>query len=92
MTNKEKLGIILGSSLLSAYLAVFIYQRIQRAKADKSVVSEDEALKILNEKSYTTEPDFSEDELLPQLPNDEVVFNQEDSLKQFEMESGFGDY
>ena len=93
MTRNQKIIIIsVGSALIGAYLSVFIYQRIQRAKADKSVVSEGEALEILNEKSNTTVPDFTEEDVMPQLPNDEVVENQLDELRQFEIETGYGDY
>lgn len=93
MTRNQKIIIIsVGSALIGAYLSVFIYQRIQRAKADKSVVSESEALEILNEKSNTTVPDFTEEDVMPQLPNDEVVENQLDELRQFEIETGYGDY
>jgi hypothetical protein len=68
MTAKQKIALSIGSGLLAAYAVIFVYQRIQRAKADKSVVSEGEAL-------------------------DEVVSNTpSDDLKQFEIETGYGDY
>jgi hypothetical protein len=93
MTNKtKKILISVGSIILVSYLSIFIYQRIQRAKADASVVSEDEALDILDEKESTTIPDFDEEDLIPVLPNDEIVENEIDSLKQFEIETGYGDY
>jgi hypothetical protein len=94
MTRKQKIVIIsVGSALLGAYLSVFIYQRIQRAKADANVVSEDEALKILNDKTTTPLPDFKEEDLLPQLPSEEVVENNPNQdLIDFEILSGYGDY
>ena len=50
MTRNQKIIIIsVSSALIGGYLSVFIYQRIQRAKADAIIVSEEEALKILNE-------------------------------------------
>ena len=95
MTRNQKIVIIsVGSALLGAYLSVFIYQRIQRAKADANVVSEDEALKILEEKSYTPPPNFDDEDVMPQLPSDEVVENT--SIDQQRMDydtlSGYGDY
>ena len=93
MTNKtKKILISVGSLILVSYLSIFIYQRIQRAKADASVVSEDEALDILDEKESTTIPNFDEEDLMPVLPNEEVVENEVDSLRQFEIETGYGDY
>lgn len=93
MTTKQKIAVAIGSGLLGAYAVIFVYQRIQRAKADASVVSEDEALKILNQKSFSSEPEFTEDDMQPQLPNDETVDNlPSDSLMQFETETGLGDY
>ncbi len=68
MTTKQKVAIAVGTGLVSAYAVIFIYQRIQRAKADASVVSEDEALKILKEKSTTSQPQFSEDDTMPLIP------------------------
>jgi hypothetical protein len=74
-------------------MVIFVYQRIQRAKADASVVSEDEALKILNQKSSVTEPDFSEEDLKPILPNNEVIDNSpSELLMDFEVLTGYGDY
>ena len=94
MTTKQKQTIaIISSVLLGAYTTIFIYQRIQRAKADESVVSEEEALKILNEKSSTTEPNFTPDEIIPMLPDGEVVDNYpSEQQMQFEIETGMGDY
>jgi hypothetical protein len=93
MTTKQKIALAIGSGLVGAYAVIFVYQRIQRAKADASVVSEDEALKILNQKSFSSEPEFTEDDMQPQLPNDETVDNlPSDSLMQFETETGYGDY
>ena len=37
--NTKKILISVGSIALVSYLSIFIYQRIQRAKADASVVS-----------------------------------------------------
>jgi hypothetical protein len=68
MTTKQKVAIAVGTGLVSAYAVIFIYQRIQRAKADASVVSEDEALKILKEKSTTSQPEFSDDDVMPLIP------------------------
>jgi hypothetical protein len=94
MTRNQKIVIIsVSSALLGAYLSVFIYQRIQRAKADANVVSEDKALEILEEKSYTAPPNFDDEDLLPQLPNEEVVENNPNQdLIDFEILSGYGDY
>lgn len=93
MTTKQKIALAIGSGLVGAYAVIFVYQRIQRAKADASVVSEDEALKILNQKSFSSEPEFTEEDMQPQLPNDETVDNlPSDSLMQFEIETGYGDY
>jgi hypothetical protein len=98
MTRNQKIVIIsVGSALIGAYLSIFIYQRIKRAKADASVISEDEALKILNDKSPTLPPAFSEEDLTPKLPSDEIVDNIEsdtpsDLLMDFEIQTGLGDY
>ena len=91
MTTKQKISIAIISSLVvGSYITIFIYQRIARAKADASVVSEEEALKILNEKSSTPEPVFTPDETIPMLPDGEMIEN--DSLQQYEIVSGMGDY
>ena len=93
MKRNQKIIISIGSALLGAYLTIFIYQRIQRAKADKSVVSEDEALEILNDKSTTPLPNFDEEDLMPQLPTEEVVNNNPNQdLMDFEILTGYGDY
>jgi hypothetical protein len=94
MTRNQKIIIIsVGSALLGGYLSVFVYQRIKRAKADANVVSEDEALKILNEKSSTPTPDFNEEDLTPILPNDEIIDNSpSEMLMDFETQTGLGDY
>jgi Flp pilus assembly CpaF family ATPase len=94
MTTKQKLTIALISSVLvGTYATIFIYQRIQRAKADASVVSENEALKIINDVSNTPEPDFTEEDTRPILPDDEVVDNSpSEQQMQFEIETGLGDY
>jgi hypothetical protein len=95
MTRNQKIVIIsVGSALLGAYLSVFIYQRIQRAKADANVVSEDEALEILNDKTTTPLPDFDEEDTMPQLPSEEVVENTsiDQQLMDYDILSGYGDY
>ena len=93
MTTKQKIALAVGTGLISAYMVIFVYQRIQRAKADKSVVSEDEALKILNQKSSTPPPDFSEEDLKPILPNNEIIDNSpSELLMDFEVLTGYGDY
>jgi hypothetical protein len=94
MTRNQKLTIALISSIVvGGYAIIFIYQRIQRAKADANVVSENEALKILNEVSNTPEPVFTESDTQPLLPNDEVVDNYpSEQQMQFEIQTGMGDY
>ena len=94
MTTKQKLTLALISSVfVGTYATIFIYQRIQRAKADASVVSENEALKILNDVSNTPEPEFTEEDTKPILPDDEVVENYPSEQQiQFEIETGMGDY
>jgi hypothetical protein len=94
MTTKQKQTIaIISSVLVGAYATIFIYQRIQRAKADASVVSESEALKIINDVSSTPEPEFTEEDIKPILPDDEVVDNYpSEQQMQFEIETGLGDY
>lgn len=73
MNNKQKIILISVSSVLvGTYLSIFIYQRIQRAKADKSVLPADDALKILDSKKPVEEPDFSEDDTIPKLNDDSV--------------------
>jgi hypothetical protein len=96
MTRNQKIIIIsVSSALIGGYLSVFIYQRIQRAKADALVVSEEEALKILNEKSYI-EPNFTEDDTMPQLlPDsyeDTTDYGGLTDLQLFEIQSGMGDF
>jgi hypothetical protein len=96
MTRNQKIIIIsVSSALIGGYLSVFIYQRIQRAKADAIIVSEDEALKILNEKSYI-EPNFTEDDTMPQLlPDsyeDTTDYGGLTDLQLFEIQSGMGDF
>ena len=96
MTRNQKIIIIsVSSALIGGYLSVFIYQRIQRAKADAIVVSEQEALKILNEKSYI-EPNFTEDDTMPQLlPDsyeDTTDYGGLTDLQLFEIQSGMGDF
>jgi hypothetical protein len=96
MTRNQKIIIIsVSSALIGGYLSVFIYQRIQRAKADAIIVSEQEALKILNEKSYI-EPNFTEDDTMPQLlPDsyeDTTDYGGLTDLQLFEIQSGMGDF
>jgi hypothetical protein len=96
MTRNQKIIIIsVSSALIGGYLSVFVYQRIQRAKADAIVVSEQEALKILNEKSYI-EPNFTEDDIMPQLlPDsyeDTTDYGGLTDLQLFEIQSGMGDF
>jgi hypothetical protein len=96
MTRNQKIIIIsVSSALIGGYLSVFIYQRIQRAKADAIIVSEEEALKILNEKSYI-EPNFTEDDTMPQLlPDsyeDTTDYGGLTDLQLFEIQSGMGDF
>jgi hypothetical protein len=94
MTRNQKIIIIsVGSALLGAYLSVFIYQRIQRAKADKSILSAEEALKILRDKKEdgdTRIPKFTKEDSIPFVPNpyDSVL----DELQKFDVISGMGDY
>jgi hypothetical protein len=93
MTTKQKIIISVGSALLGAYLSVFIYQRIQRAKADESILSAEEALKILRDKKEngdTQIPKFSKEDSIPFFPNpnDSVL----DELQKFDVISGMGDY
>jgi hypothetical protein len=94
MTTKQKIALAVGTGLISAYMVIFVYQRIQRAKSDASVVSEDEALKILNDKSFTSEPDFDEEDTMPKLPSEEVVENTsiDQQLMDYDTLSGYGDY
>jgi hypothetical protein len=96
MTRNQKIIIIsVSSALIGGYLSVFIYQRIQRAKADALVVSEEEALKILNEKSYI-EPNFTEDDTMPQIPDsyydDTTDYGGLTDLQIFDIQSGMGDF
>jgi hypothetical protein len=103
MTTKQKIGIAVGSGLLGAYAVIFVYQRIQRAKADASNVPLDDALKILKEKSSTEIPIFTSEDSIPQVPNpddsmldDDEGVNIPDSnlteLQQWDVISGMGDY
>jgi hypothetical protein len=94
MTRNQKIAIIsVSSALIGGYLSVFIYQRIKRAKADASVISEDEALKILNQKESVPTPDFTEEDITPKLLSDEVVNNTPSNMQMdFEILTGYGDY
>ena len=102
MTTKQKTAIAIGSGLLGAYAAIFIYQRIQRAKADASVLSSEEALKILRDKKQNSDteiPDFSSEDSIPQVPNP-VVLDDDGyipesnltELQQWDVISGMGEY
>jgi hypothetical protein len=89
MTTKQKIAIGVLSGIIGTYAIIFVYQRIQRKKADESVVSEDEAYKILDElkvNSGYVEPDFDEEDTIP------VTESGLTDLQQFELESGMGDY
>jgi hypothetical protein len=89
MTTKQKIAIGVLSGIIGTYAIIFVYQRIQRKKADESVVSEDEAYQILNElkvNSGYVEPDFDEEDTIP------VTESGLTDLQQFELESGMGDY
>jgi hypothetical protein len=102
MTNKQKIAIAVGSALLGAYAVIFVYQRIQRKKADESVLPLDDALKILEEKETTEMPTFSAEDSIPQIPNpdDSILFEEGMSvpdsnlteLQQSDLISGMGDY
>jgi hypothetical protein len=106
MTTKQKTAIAIGSGLLVAYAAVFIYQRIQRAKADASELSSEEALKILRDKKQNSDteiPEFSSEDSIPQVPNpDDSILNDDEGvnipesnlteLQQWDLISGMGDY
>jgi hypothetical protein len=102
MTNKQKTAIAVGSGIIGAYAAVFIYQRIQRAKADASDLSTEEALKILRDKKQNSDteiPDFSSEDSIPQVPNP-VVLDDDGyipesnltELQQWDTITGMGDY
>jgi hypothetical protein len=89
MTTKQKIAIGVLSGIVGTYAIIFIYQRIQRKKADESVVSEDEAYQILDElkvNSGYVEPDWNEEDIIP------VTESGLTDLQQFEVESGMGDY
>lgn len=89
MTTKQKIAIGVLSGIIGTYAIIFVYQRIQRKKADESVVSEDEAYQILNElkvNSDYVEPDFDEEDTIP------VTESGLTDLQQFEVETGMGDY
>jgi hypothetical protein len=98
MTTKQKIAIAIGSGLLGAYAIVFVYQRIQRAKADESNLPEEDAIKILREKKEkgaTPIPEFTAEDSIPIVPNPEGDIEMEinnDSLHQFDVMTGMGDY
>jgi hypothetical protein len=100
MTTKQKIGIAVASGLFGAYAVIFVYQRIQRAKADASNIPLDEALKILREKS-SSEPTFNSEDSIPTIPNtvidDSILEDTEEvpdltELQQWDVISGMGDY
>jgi|APCry1669189034_1035192.scaffolds.fasta_scaffold01788_8 hypothetical protein len=101
MTQKQKIAIAIGSGLVGAYAVIFIYQRIQRAKADASNVPIDDAIKKLREKSNVTEPKFTGEDSIPQVPNTpEETLNDngyipEENLtevQKWDVVTGMGDY
>lgn len=89
MTTKQKIAVAIGSGILITYATIFIFQRINRAKADRSKVSEDEANLILMElklDNNNPEPEFTEEDIM-------IASNTELSdLQQSELLSGMGDY
>jgi hypothetical protein len=93
MTTKQKLTIgLISSVIVGAYVTIFIYQRIQRAKADKSIMPAEEALKILRDKKEdgdTPIPEFTKEDSIPFVPNQDSVL---DELQKFDVISGMGDY
>lgn len=102
MTTKQKIAIAIGSGLLGAYAIIFVYQRIQRAKADASNIPAEDALKILRdkkEKGATKIPEFTAEDSIPVVPNP-VVLDDDGyipesnltELQQFDVISGMGDY
>ena len=89
MTTKQKIAIGVLSGILGTYGFIFVYQRIKRRKADESVVTEEEAYKVLEElklNSGYTEPDWNEEDTIP------VTETGLTDLQQFEVETGMGDY
>jgi hypothetical protein len=96
MTTKQKLTLTISSVLVGSLVTIFIYQRIQRAKADASVVTEEEALKILEEKKPTPPPEFSPEDLIPKLPDGEDVLPEDSMdttfLDNSEYDLGYYDY
>lgn len=101
MTNKQKIAIAIGSGLLGAYAIIFVYQRIQRKKADESNVPLDNALEILKEKSTIETPDFTAEDSIPQIPNpDDTMYDgggyipdsNLSEIQNWDVLSGMGDY
>lgn len=103
MTTKQKIAVAIGSGLLGAYAAIFVYQRIQRAKADASDLSSEEALKILRENKQNSDkqiPKFTAEDSIPVIPNSDIELDEDgyipDSnlteLQQWDVISGMGDY
>ena len=105
MTRNQKIAIAVGSGLVGAYAVIFVYQRIQRAKADANVTNSTDALKILREKkmnnSSSTEPTFSAEDTIPQVASpDESMIQDSTSvsdvnlsdLQYWDTISGMGDY
>jgi hypothetical protein len=79
MNQKQRIVLITTfASAFTAYVSIYIYQRIQRAKADANVTSSDDAIRILQQKKkYTnTEPNFNDQDTIPQTsdnPDDTAV-------------------
>jgi len=101
MTTKQKIGIAIGSGLLGAYAVIFVYQRIQRMRADESNLPLDDAMKILQEKETTEMPVFTAEDSIPQIPNaddsvsDDTGYIPDSNLtelQQWDLISGMGDY
>ena len=104
MTNKQKIAIAIGSGLLGAYAIIFVYQRIQRKKADESNVPLDNALEILKEKSILDlklNQFLAAEDSIPQIPNpDDTMYEGSgyvpDSnlteIQNWDVISGMGDY
>jgi hypothetical protein len=102
MTRNQKIGIAIGSGLVGAYAVIFVYQRIQRAKADASILPADNALEILRKKKIngdTPTPDFNAEDSIPQVPNyiedDSSGYIPDSNLSEvqkYDVISGMGDY
>jgi hypothetical protein len=102
MTRNQKIAIAIGSGLVGAYAVIFVYQRIQRAKADASVLPADDALQILRMKKIdgdTPTPDFNAEDSIPQVPNyvedssyGYVPDTNLSDVQKWDVISGMGDY